>query len=168
MFTVFQYQDAPLHRLSVYQISRYSDYVLSPYGNFNTLTKRRKRRKLSEETKPIFESLYLGNTCYDFVTIWNVEYWRWRASLQQKSSGFVKATWWYPTIYTWKYHYFSSYPYTHRCGMLVSLAAQHTVCEKWHCLSDKQQIITSAYFSLQRWGCIYQNRTHKSGSKTTE
>ena len=54
MFIVFQPKDAPLHHLSVYQILRHSDYVFSPYGNVNTLTKRGK-----EETKPIFESLCL-------------------------------------------------------------------------------------------------------------
>jgi len=43
------------------------------YGNFHTLTKRRKKRK-NEENKPIFESLYLGNTWHDLVEIWNVGY----------------------------------------------------------------------------------------------
>jgi len=37
------YQDAPLHHLSVYQISRQSDNPFSLYGNFNTFTKRKKK-----------------------------------------------------------------------------------------------------------------------------
>ena len=55
--------------------------------NFHTLTKRKekkRKRKKNEEIKPIFESLYLGNTLCDLVEMWNVEYWRWRESPQQK------------------------------------------------------------------------------------
>jgi len=48
----------PLHHLSVYQISRQLDNLFLHYGNFHTLTKRRK----NEETKAIFEGSYLRNT----------------------------------------------------------------------------------------------------------
>ena len=44
-----------------------------------------------EEIKPTFEISYLGNAMCDLVEIWNVEYWWWRASPQQKSSGFIQA-----------------------------------------------------------------------------
>jgi len=51
------YQDAPLHHLFVYHISRQSDNLFPPYGNFNTFTKRRKKGG----NKPIFGSSYLGS-----------------------------------------------------------------------------------------------------------
>jgi len=38
----------------------------------------------------IFGSSYLGNTWHDLVEISNVGYWQWRASPQQKSSGFMQ------------------------------------------------------------------------------
>jgi len=50
--------------LSVYQISRQSDNPFPLYG----------RRKKPEETKPIFETSYLGNAWRDLVEIWNVGY----------------------------------------------------------------------------------------------
>ena len=79
------YLDAPLYHLSVYQSSRQSDNPFPLYGNFM------KRR----ENKPIFGSSYLRNTCRDLVEIWNGGYWGWRASPQQKLSGFVQAAWSY-------------------------------------------------------------------------
>jgi len=65
------YQDASLHRLSVYQISKYSDYPFPLYGNFNTFTKRRNKQKekKNKETKPIFGISYLGNAWCDLVEI---------------------------------------------------------------------------------------------------
>jgi len=51
----------------------------------------KKNKKKNEETKPVFESLYLRNAWRDLVEIWNARYWQWRASAQQRSSGFVKA-----------------------------------------------------------------------------
>jgi len=62
------YQDAPLSRLSVYQISRQSDNAFVFYSNFHTFTKR-KRNKKNEETLPTFEGSYLGNTWLDLVEI---------------------------------------------------------------------------------------------------
>ena len=41
------YQDAPLNRPPVYQISKHSDYPFLLYGNFNTF-KRKKTKKLSQ------------------------------------------------------------------------------------------------------------------------
>jgi len=59
----------------VYQISRQSDNPFPLYGNFHTKKKRRqKKKKEKEETKPVFESLYLGNAWHDLVEIWNVGY----------------------------------------------------------------------------------------------
>jgi len=47
----------------MYQISRQSANLFSPYGNFHTLKKRReKKEKKTKETKPIFESLYMGTS----------------------------------------------------------------------------------------------------------
>jgi len=67
IITKFQiwYQDAPLSRLSVYQISRQSDNAFVFYSNFHTLTKRKK----NEETQPTFEGSYLGNAWRDLVEI---------------------------------------------------------------------------------------------------
>ena len=79
------HQDAPLHHLSVYQISRQSNNLFPRYGNQD------EKKKKNEETKPIFESSYLGNAWRDLVEIWNARYWRWRASPPQKSSSFVQA-----------------------------------------------------------------------------
>ena len=61
------YQDVPLHHHSVDQIS---DNPFPLYDNFHTSIKRRK----NEETKPIFETLYLKNAWRDLVEIWNVGY----------------------------------------------------------------------------------------------
>jgi len=83
------YQDVPLHHLSVYQISRESDNSFPLYGNFHALSNRRKKQEKNEETKPIFESLYLGNAWHNLVEIRNVGYWQWRESPQQKSCSFL-------------------------------------------------------------------------------
>jgi len=57
----------------VYQISRQSDNPFPLYGNFHTKRKRRKiKQEKNQETKPIFESSYLGNAWQDLVEIWNV------------------------------------------------------------------------------------------------
>ena len=42
------YQDAPLHHLPVYQISKHLDYLFPLYGNFNTFTKRKQMKKQSQ------------------------------------------------------------------------------------------------------------------------
>jgi len=34
----------------------------------------RQKEEKNEETMPVFESLYLGNTWHDLVEIWNVGY----------------------------------------------------------------------------------------------
>jgi len=39
-----------------------------------TFIPRRKEEKKNEETKPVFESLYLRNAWHDLVKIWNVGY----------------------------------------------------------------------------------------------
>jgi len=49
----------------------------SLYGNCYVLTKRREKereKKEKTETKPIFESLYLGNAWCNLVEIWNMGY----------------------------------------------------------------------------------------------
>ena len=77
-----------------YLCTKFQGTRITCFNLMATLTpwqKKRKKEKKTKKTKPIFESLYLGNAWRDFVTIWNVRYWRWRASLKQKSSGFVKA-----------------------------------------------------------------------------
>jgi len=55
--------DAPLHHLSVYQSSRQSDNPFPLYG------KKKRQEKKNEETKPVFESLYLGSAWRDLVEI---------------------------------------------------------------------------------------------------
>jgi len=59
------YQDAPLHHLPVYQISKHSDKPFPLYGNLNTFMKRRK----NEETKPIFGNSYLENAWRNLLEI---------------------------------------------------------------------------------------------------
>ena len=63
-----------------------------------TLKKKMKRKRKKKETQPIFKSSHLGNAWHGLVEIWNVEYQRWRASLQQKLSGLVKAAWSYVCV----------------------------------------------------------------------
>jgi len=58
----------------VYQISKQLDNPFVLYGNFHTKTKRRKKQEKNEESKPVFESLYLGNAWRDLVEMWNVGY----------------------------------------------------------------------------------------------
>ena len=45
------YQDAPLHNLSVYQVSRQSNNLFPLHGNFHTLTKRRKNKETKQFLK---------------------------------------------------------------------------------------------------------------------
>ena len=52
--------------------------------------KYEEEEKKTEETEPIFEVAYLGNTQSDFAQIWNVECCSWRECPQQKSSCFIK------------------------------------------------------------------------------
>jgi len=63
-----------------------SDNTFPLYGTYTLRWKEE-----NKESKPIFESLYLGNARHDLVEIWNVGYWVWRASPQQKLSGFVQS-----------------------------------------------------------------------------
>ena len=87
------HQDVPLHHLSVYRISGQSNNPFPLCGNFHIKTKRRrKNQKKSEETNPVFESSYLGNTWHDLVEIWNVGCRRWRTSPLQKSFGFFTSS----------------------------------------------------------------------------
>jgi len=58
---------------------------------FHISYKDEKKKKKNKETKPIFESSYLGNAWRNLVENLNVGYWWWRASPQQKLSGFVQA-----------------------------------------------------------------------------
>ena len=60
-------------------------------ATFTPLQKEKEKKKENKNnTKPIFERSYLGNAWRDLVEFWNVGYWRWRASPQQKLSGFVQ------------------------------------------------------------------------------
>jgi len=65
-------QDAPLHHLFGYQISKQSDNPF-PLLIMVTFIPRQKEEK-NEENKPVFESLYLGNSWRNLVEIWNVRY----------------------------------------------------------------------------------------------
>jgi len=87
-----------------------------------TLTPLRKEKK-NEKTKPIFASSYLGNAWRDLVGIWNVGYWRWRASPQLKLSGFIESVRSYAYA---KLHYCSSCQYTHWCGTPAFWATRRT------------------------------------------
>jgi len=62
------YKDAPLSRISPYKISKELENAFVFNKNFHTLTKRRKIKK-TQETKPIFEGLYLGIARCDLVEI---------------------------------------------------------------------------------------------------
>jgi len=73
------YQDTPLHHLSAYQISRQSNNPSPLYDNLNTFMKKNEDH-----------TVYLRNTWHDLVEIWNVRYWRWRASPKLKSSSFIE------------------------------------------------------------------------------
>jgi len=112
----------PLSHLSVYQISRELHNLFVFYKNFHTLTKRRKKRK-NEETKPIFEGLYLGNAQCDLVELWNVRWCHWLAFLLQKSFGFVKVSQSY--LYR-KIALLFFLLITHGCGAPAFWAAWHT------------------------------------------
>ena len=57
-------------RCSMYHISRQSDSLFSLYGNFQ----KEEKEKKTEDTKPIFETSYLGNAWCDLIEIWNVGY----------------------------------------------------------------------------------------------
>jgi len=54
----------------MYHISRQSDSLFSLYGNFQ----KEEKEKKTEDTKPIFETSYLGNAWCDLIEIWNVGY----------------------------------------------------------------------------------------------
>ena len=126
---------------TAYLCTKFRGTQITHFHLMATLTPWPKEEK-NEETKPISESWYLRNAWCDFVTIWNVGYWWWRASLQQKLSGFVKAAWRYIHIHEKCIHYCSfchlSCQYTHGCGTPASLAAQHTtVClDAFKCWTD--------------------------------
>jgi len=85
----------------------------------------------------IFESLYLGNAWWDLVEIWNVWYWQWQASEQQKSSGFVQAA---------RNYVSTKIALLFGCGMPASWAARHTtVCLDYlfyHLMYTLQKIMT--------------------------
>jgi len=49
------YQNAPLHYLSVYQISMQSGNLFPLYGNFNTFTKRRNKKEKTQELSQVLE-----------------------------------------------------------------------------------------------------------------
>jgi len=86
------------------------------FHNFNAFTKRRK----NEETRPIFGSSYLGNTWCDLVEIWNVGYWRWRASPHQKPSGFMQAARSYVCAKIALLLFLSIYSWARRAGFWVT------------------------------------------------
>jgi len=81
---------------------------------------KKKKEEKNEETKPICESSYLINAWCNLVEIWNVGYWQWKVSPQQKLSGFVQAAQSYASrkLYHWS---FCQYTRT-----LASWAAWHT------------------------------------------
>jgi len=54
------------------------------------LRKEEKRKRKNEETKLVFGSSYLRNAWHNLFEFWNVEYWRWRASPQQKIVQFCR------------------------------------------------------------------------------
>jgi len=85
-----------------------------------------KEEEKNEETKPIFEGLYLGNTWCNLVKIWNVRWWHWPAFLLQKSFCFVKVSRSYAYV---KIALLFFLLITHGFGAPASWAARHTtVC----------------------------------------
>ena len=121
----------------MYYISRQLDYLFPLYGNFHTLEKRQKRKKWRNQTN--FWKLF-GNAGCDLVEIWNVGYWWWKGSPQQKSSGFIQAV-----------HYYSSCQYSHGCGVLVSWAARHTTV----CLNGTTRCIVCLTCTTNLWSTVF-------------
>ena len=109
-FIVFQptwYQDVPFYCLSVCQVSKQSNNVF--LWQLQHLDKKKKNRK-NEENKLIFESLCLKNAWCDLFKFWNVWYWQWRTSPQQKLSGFVEEAQRYVCVKNTLLFFLSIYP----------------------------------------------------------
>ena len=79
-----------MHPYTTYLCTKFQGTQIMCFQFMATLTpwQKKEKKEKNEDTKPIFERLYPGNAWRDSVTI---GYWKWRASLQQKSSSFVKA-----------------------------------------------------------------------------
>ena len=86
---------------------------------------------------PFFEILYLGNSWCNLADseIWNVGYWQWMASAQQKSSSFVLAAQSYVYVKITLLFFLLIYL---RCGVPVSWATRHTTV----CLNLKDSVAT--------------------------
>jgi len=110
VFTVFQPNLVPrcaLHHLSVYQIKRQSDYTFSPYGNFNTLTKRRKKSKKLRQFWKNISWKCLVRFCYNLEC----------GILTVEGVSTAKIIWFRKSstrVRMWTLHYCSSCQYTHR------------------------------------------------------
>ena len=131
VFIVFSnqtwYQVASIHHCSVYQISRQSDNPFPPYGNFHTKTKRKKKQEKNKETKPVFESLHLGNAWLKFG-MWGTD-----SGEHLHSKNCLVLYKQHKVTYTRKLHYCSSCQYTHWCCVPAPWAARHTtVCLNWY------------------------------------
>jgi len=101
-----------------------------------TFMKRRKKskKKKNEETLSTF---IFGNIWHDLVEIWNVGYWRWRASQQQKQSVSYKH---HEVTYMQKLHYCSSCQYTHSVVHWLLGPHDATVCLDIHNTYENSQL----------------------------
>jgi len=135
-----------LYCLAVYQISGQSDNGFAFDENFCCLTKRRKtNQKYPEETQPIFEGSYLGNTWRNLVEIWNVRWWCWLEFPLQKSVGFIEVS--HSYIYV-KIALLFFLLITHGCGAPASWAIWHTTV----CL-DAHNYVNSTFCKRGSYSC---------------
>ena len=96
------------------------------------------RKEEENKVFPIFESLYFRNPWCDLVKIWNVGYWQWRESVQQKSSGFIQAA------QNFVYLKIALLFFLYWCGVLASWATHHTTV----CLDYSEDYVHSDFTVL--------------------
>jgi len=99
-----------MHPYTTFLCTKFQGNLITHFYFMVTFRPWRKEQKKDEkkETKPIFESLYLGNSWCDLVEIWNVGYWG-----HLHSQNHVVSYKQHKVLYTWKLHYCSSCQYTH-------------------------------------------------------
>ena len=95
--------------------------------------RKKKKKEKKRETRLIFESSYLGNTWHDLLEIWNVGYWWWRASPQQKLPGFGQAVWSYIYMKIALFFFLSINLWVWRAGFLGRMTHFHV--SWWICFS---------------------------------
>jgi len=122
------YQDVPLSRLSVYQISRQLDNVFVLYNNFHTLTKRKRKIKKTKKLSQ-FSKVHISETPGTIQLNWNwiVRWWHCLAFSLQKLFCFVKVSRSYLYVKI-AFLFFSVLLITHECGAPASWAHDTLPC----------------------------------------